>query len=122
MAFIPWPNSVKVVLEFTIGAIPVTVTIAVTKPTALASGDVADVTGAVKAWAATNLMPLLSDDVQLSRATGYDMTAIDGEVVVDTTGLPVAGTPTDPPIDIGSAMDISFRTPNRGRSGRGRNY
>lgn len=122
MAFIPWPNSVKVILEFVIAGIPVTVTIATTKPGALVAGDVAAVTDAVKDWAIATLMPDLSDKIQLTRATGYDMTSSTGQVVVDQTGLPVSGALGGSITDIGSAFDISFRTPNRGRSGRGRNY
>lgn len=122
MAFIPWPNSVKVILEFVVAGIPVTVTIATTKPTALVSGDVAAVTEAVRAWAVAELMPDLSDKIQLTRATGYDMTSSTGQVVVNQSGLPVAGTLGGSVTDIGSAFDISFRTPNRGRSGRGRNF
>lgn len=122
MAFIPWPNSVKVILEFTIAGIPVTVTIAVTKPAALETGDVTDVANFVKSWAASSLMPNLCTAAALTRVTAYDMTSSTGEVVVLTAGLPVSGTVPDQSIDIGSALDVSFRTANRGRSGRGRNY
>lgn len=122
MAFIPWPNSIKVVLEFTISGIPVTVTIALTKPSALEAGDLQTGTDAVKNWCVDELMDHLSEDVQFSRITGYDMTSSTGEVYATSSGLPVNGAVDAAPIDIGSAADISFRTPNRGRSGRGRNY
>jgi len=122
MAFIPWPNSIKLVFEFVIAGVPVTVTIATTKPSAIAPGDVANVANTARTWAVTELMPTLTNGIELTRVTAYNMTTSTGEVQVNTTGLPQAGTVNETPIDIGSAMDVSFRTPNRGRSGRGRNY
>jgi hypothetical protein len=78
------------------------------------------ITDAVFAWHSGEVTPNLSQDWSLVRCVGIDLTAADGAEVI-TSGVTPGGADVEAaPNNV--AACISFRTANRGRSFRGRNY
>lgn len=73
-------------------------------------------------WWGANMQPLISQDVSLVEIFGTDLTTATGPTVSYNTGLPLGGTTMAEAVPANVAPCISFRTNNRGRSFRGRNY
>ena len=71
-------------------------------------------------WWGGSIAPQLSPDIQLVEVTSTDQTAITGSSVSSTAAL--AGTSTGASMPGSVCLTITFKTPFRGRSGRGRNY
>lgn len=77
---------------------------------------------AIEGWWETNVQPLLSSDVALNEVFSIDLTTSTGPVASFTTGLPLLGSVGVEAVPANVAPCISFKTANRGRSFRGRNY
>lgn len=78
----------------------------------------ADITG----WWQTNIKPVQVDNLKLFEVHVTDLTTATSPTVTYNTGLPQQGLLTGDPLPHNCALCISFRTANRGRSSRGRNY
>jgi len=78
------------------------------------------ITGAVGTWFANELAPLLSDDWSAQRVVGVDLTSAIGPRVDVGAATPGGVSGEANPNNV--AACVSFRTGERGRSGRGRNY
>lgn len=74
----------------------------------------------VATWFTDNLAPLLSDDWQALRVRGADLTTATG-VIAEAAAVAAGGVGGEAnPNNV--AACVSFRTAQRGRSGRGRNF
>jgi hypothetical protein len=92
------------------------------KATAVAPEDLASLVETVNETIRGNLIPLLSNVIQLLRVIGTLMDVIDGITYISTTSLPLAGGISEEPVPSNVAGCISIRTGASGRSFRGRNY
>jgi hypothetical protein len=122
MAFVPVPNTLQAELRFAygtqlaenvlyfVGSAGVTPALATSLGTALVTWWNAN----FKADSVTNFI--------LSSIYMTDLTSQTSFTVTHTTGLPSPGTNGGDPIPFNCALVASFRTAQRGRSGRGRNY
>ncbi len=79
--------------------------------------------GEVISWWNVNIRPSLSADLTLMRVKVTDQESQIGPAVEYTTGLPLSGgVSATPGLPGNVACVVSFRTANRGRNYRGRNY
>lgn len=122
MAFIPTPNAIKLVLEFTLSGQVVVVTISLQKAAALTTADLTAAATAGKQWWKTYLKPLSGPQLALTGATAYDLTTASSPVVHVPESPPDPGTNAAECLPANAAAVISWRTANRGRSARGRMY
>lgn len=122
MAFIPFIDGVRVIIEFSIAGVLVTITLSGVKPGGFDIGDQGDLADSIETWASDILVPDLSVNAALTKVTVYDMRTSTSPVVTNVVSPAEAGGINEVSIDIGSAMVASFRTEARGRSGRGRNF
>jgi len=121
-AYIPWPDSAEIVIHWTLFGVPVSITLAATKPGGFNSSEQSAVTANVDNWVTAALQPHLSSQLKYLGITTTDKRTSTGPVFSLTQATPVNGGNANPSIQINSAMVMSPRTPNRGRSGRGRKY
>jgi len=121
MAFIPWPNGVKLCFEFaTAGSIWETCFSLRKSAGAPTSTDLETVVGdGVDSWTAA-LKGLLTEDTLLGAVRATDMTAEGAPQFVQAVNE--TGTQTGPGAPLNACAVISGRTAKRGRSYRGRNY
>jgi len=122
MGFVPVPNTLMVELRgvcessrmentlYFTGSAGVTPTLATT----LAANLVG--------WWGTSYKPNVSTTFSLTEVYVTDLSTATSFTVSYTTGLPSAGTLGGDQLPANAALCLSFRTANRGRSGRGRNY
>lgn len=75
---------------------------------------------AVDTWASGSLAPQLSEDWSYVRSTAFDLTSSTGPSV--ETGTPTVGGVASEAAPNNVAACVSFRTAQRGRSSRGRNF
>lgn len=120
--YIPWPDSAEVVIHWTLFGIPVSITLAATKPGGFNSTEQADLADKVDFWLTGALQPDLSEDILYTGITTTDKRTSTGSVINKTPSSPVAGGVDATSLQINSAMVMSPRSINRGRSGRGRKY
>lgn len=120
--FIPFANCAEVVIEGQLASQAAFLTLGVRKGSAFAGSDLDDIGNIVAEWVTTNLLPLLSDDLQIDLVKVTDLTTQFSPVAIVTTGLPANGSVTGVPVPNNCAAVVSFATGSRGRSFRGRNY
>lgn len=73
-------------------------------------------------WWDTHMQPVMPTTLQLNMIRVTDLSAVDAEFVNWSTGLPLVGTNASPSLPNNCALTITKRTPQRGRSFRGRIY
>lgn len=122
MAFIPTPNAIKLVLEFTLSGQIVVVTISLQKAAPVTTADLTSAANAGITWWNTYLKALSGPQLALSGATATDQTTETSPVVHVPVSPPTPGTNAAECLPANAAAVISWRTANRGRSGRGRMY
>lgn len=122
MAFIPTPNVVRAAMQgsvngndqvytlWAIGAAPATLT------------DLQNLGQALIAWALADILPVLSNGYSLDSVYLLAQDTSFAPFWTETTALPAVGAINSPVIEPQTAPVVKFATPNRGRSGRGRNY
>jgi len=122
MAFIPTIGAVEVIVHFTLGGIPCSITLTIgTGGVPPTSTDMVDIANSTFAWVNGNLLDFLSDDITCDGVTCYDLTS-SSSPVLNAPQTPVPGTIASASAPLNVALVSSLRTANRGRSGRGRNY
>jgi hypothetical protein len=77
---------------------------------------------ALSTWWIGNIRQVMSTTLALQEIYCTDITSQTGPTVSFTTGLPAGGTVAGEALPNNVAMCLSFRTAQRGRSARGRNY
>lgn len=122
MAFIPAPNTALVELRYLQDNQNVENTLwfendaGWTEPTLVALGL------AIRDWWTTNLQGGIGQDVVLREIYVTDQTSNVGLSATITSGLPLSGTASTDATTNSNTLCVSFRTAQRGRSYRGRNY
>lgn len=123
MAFIPTVGAIELIVHFTIGGLPCSITLTLgTGGTPPTSTELEDAALVVNGWATGTLGDFLSDDLAFTGVTAYDLTSSTSPIFTVTNGPPIPGAVPDPPISGNTSIVASMRTANRGRSSRGRNY
>src|SRR5215204_566757 len=122
MPFVPVENTVLVELRYDYLLQKVENTLwflgdAAPDPTSMAAlgGELID-------WWVGGLATISNSGVALREVVVTDMSSAVGPQVTVTTGLPQFGEVVEEPLPSGNTLAVSFRTVNRGRSFRGRNY
>lgn len=123
MAFIPTIGAIELIIHFTFGGVPCSITLTVgtggVPPTATQLEDAALL---ANGWATGTLGDFLSNQVGFTGVTAYDLTSASSPTFEVVNAPPIAGAVADPAVMMNSAIVSSFRTANRGRSARGRNF
>lgn len=122
MAFVATPDCAKVVLVYNMSGQIYANTLWFKRTSTWGTSEMTTLGDEVRYWWATQMQDMYSNDVTLVDIVIYDMTAVDGPVVHDTTDLPIAGSQESDVLAANAASVISFRTSGRGRSARGRIY
>jgi len=122
MAFVPVPDTVLVELRYDYLLQKVENTLWFTGDSAPDPTSMAALGGEIIDWWVGGLAPISNSGVQLREVVVTDMSSATGPQVTVTTSLPQYGEVTEEPLPSGNTLAVSFRTVNRGRSFRGRNY
>lgn len=120
MAFIPTVNAIKIVIIGTLAGQQVVIDITIGTPAAVSLADLDDAADAIEDWLTTELMPDLTASYVINEIKAYDLSSSIAPVV--SHFVSIAGSQAIPGVANNTALVASFRTDNRGRSGRGRNY
>lgn len=120
--FVPGMNIVKVDLEFTLNGQTVYNTLFFDHVGGVTAEILRDFGSYLVTWWGTNVAPLLSTNVVLSRIRMTDLTTANGIQIKYTTGLPVGGTVNVDGMPGNVAVALNFTTEHRGKSYSARNY
>lgn len=122
MAFIPSPNVMQIILQGTLYGSVIQNTLYFKKAdsSAFTQSDFATLASAVEGWYNANIVNVLSDDVGFNTILGYDQTSQSAPAYSQPATISGNVLNTSAPGNV--AFSVSFKTGNRGRSGRGRNY
>lgn len=122
MAFIPLPNTIKLVITYTIGGKLAVNVLFFRKPTSIVDGDLEDVADVADAWDASFQEPLRSTASELVSFTTTNESSSSGGAFIKTLQPPRPGGRMGTILPNNVAGVISTRTGLRGRSFRGRTY
>lgn len=123
MLYIPVANTAKVALDLVMGANAVAQTLYFLKGAGWTQTALEDLGGSVLSWFSSNILPYLHSTSALRGAQVTDLTTDSApSVYVAHTSLEAGGVSTGSPLPGNATMVITFRTAQRGRSARGRNY
>lgn len=120
MAFIPTANEALVILEYGIGALRWTNTLWFLK-TDFDNADMEALGSAMLTFVQSDLFTWLQNEVDYHGCKVYDMRDENAPVVTGAASA-FGGARAGNPAAISAACVVTFRTTNRGRSARGRNY
>lgn len=122
MAFIPVPQGMQFELRFTKEAQRCENVLYFASSAAVSTTLMQTIAQALSNWWVGNIRAVMSNTLALQEIYCTDITSATGPTVSFTTGLPAGGTVAGEALPNNVAMCLSFRTAQRGRSGRGRNY
>lgn len=122
MAYIPAINVAKVGVDFTLSGQKVAMTFHFKKEGGWDIDGLEDLGAAMILWAVNELMTGISQEILLTGATAVDLTTATSPSVALPVTPPEAGGIALPSIASNAAACVTARTPQRGRSFRGRNY
>lgn len=122
MAFVPVPNTLMAELRFLYGTVKAENTLYFTGSAGVTPALASSLAAQLAAWWNTNFKTPSPTIMNLSEVYITDLTTQTSFTVSYTTGLPSAGLSAVDPLPFNCAHCVSFRTAQRGRSGRGRNY
>lgn len=116
------PLTVKVTIEYVIGGKVVVNVYHVKSPTPIVSIDLEDIATTFWNWWTANIKGFMTSDVTLQKIVALDLSDGAGNnfEYVPTSGN--VGTASPPTVSNNVALVVSMRTPNIGRSNRGRSY
>lgn len=122
MAFIPATNTLQIILQGVLfgGTIQNTLYFQKSGGGAFNQSDFDDLADLVELWYFNNLVNFLSDTANFNLIIGYDLTSENAPVYSQPATL--VGNVGSTSLPANCAFSISFKTGNRGRSGRGRNF
>lgn len=120
MAFIPFPNGAKAIIDVGLVASRWSNTLWFEHSSPVAQ-DYQDLADYLHTWYGSNVMSQLDDSFYMSGVTVYDMSA-EVAPVYQSAGADVYGGIVGDAAMINAALVVTFYTLFRGRSGRGRNY
>jgi hypothetical protein len=122
MPFVPVPNVALIEAVYTQDAQVMENTMYFQHTGTPTLADLQALADAVNVAIRGSLLPLLSTTIQLLRVVGTLLDVAEGLQVFSTDSLPAAGADNSAPIPSDVSFAISFKTAQRGRSFRGRNY
>ena len=122
MAFIPAPNVLQARMRYNWGAQLIENTLYFVGSAGVTVALANSLGAALVTWWNTNFKPITSNLMALDQVYISDLTANNSFTVAYSTGLPLVGANATEALPFNVAYCVSFRTANRGRSGRGRNY
>jgi hypothetical protein len=120
MAFIETPACARVAIAGLLFGRQIVNTLWFSGASNYAEGDLEDLSVFVGTWWTTQVLPVVSIDYTVGTITAYDMSSQSGPVFVNN--IVAAGADASPSASGQNACVVTFNTPFRGRSGRGRNY
>lgn len=122
MAFITALDTAKVVLNQLFGSQELANIVYMLKSGGWTESDMTSLAADIEDWWTDEVAPFLSDALSLVGIDVTDMSADNAPTVHRTVSPAVAGQATGEPMPGNAAGVVTFRTENRGRSSRGRNY
>jgi hypothetical protein len=122
MAFIATPNAVRATLLGKVDSQDAFMTLWFLGSSPAGISDLTTLGDFIIDWAASELIPLLSNGYTLDAVNCVAQDTNFAPSVTVSTGLPLAGSVNSPTQAPQVAGVVTFRTANRGRTSRGRNY
>lgn len=122
LPFIPFINCAEVVIRASIASQAAYLTFGVHSSGVLVPSDLVDIADLVAAAVIADLLPDLHTSVSVQDVKVTDLTTQFSAVYVGGSGLPDSGGASGALSPNNVALVVSFKTANRGRSFRGRNY
>lgn len=122
MPFVPVPRTAELEAVYLLDSQIVENTLYYQHTTTPTLAQLIDLVEAVNTAIRTNLIPFMSNAIQLLRLVGTMIDVADGLVYTSTTSLPISGGDSTESMSSNVAACISLRTGHAGRSFRGRNY
>lgn len=122
MPYVPVPDTLQAELRFTWAGQQVENTLYFTGSAGVTPSLATDLGDALIGWWTGQFAPIMSNTLTLVEVFLTDLTTNTSFTVSDTSGLPVTGASTTDSEPNNVSLCVSFRTVQRGRSGRGRNY
>jgi len=120
MAFIETAATARVAISGTLFGEQIVNTLWFTGSGNYGEGDLGDLCTQIASWWDVELSPHLSTDYDISEVRAYDMSSETGPVF--SLGVSLSGGAAGASLPGQNAVTVTFRSANRGRSGRGRNY
>jgi len=121
-AFIPFSNCAEAVIRGSESGGAAYLTLGVQSPTAWAGSALQDLADLIADWTTGSLLGLLHNSWTVNDVKVSDLTTQFSPVVFSTSGLPASGGVSGSATTDQVCAVVSFRTAQRGRSFRGRNY
>jgi len=122
MAFIPTPLTAKCTLNFTVDAQDVILTFYFEAEAEFDASTLLGLANALAQWAVDELLPLLSNGISLTGANATGQVTDHAPSVDSDLAFPFPGAVNSPTQAPQVAGVVTERTPDRGRSFRGRSY
>lgn len=122
MAFIPAPQTIQAEMRFLASTQKVENVLYFQASAGVTPALMTTLGNALVTWWNANLKTHVSTAVSLNEVYLTDLSTETSPTVSYVTGLPSAGGNASESMPFNVSLCISFRTANRGRSGRGRNY
>lgn len=122
MVYIPAIDVAKVAIDQLFGQQALTNIIYFLSTTGWTPGSLDILCDEVVDWWTTNIAPLMNDALSLVGVTATDLTTETSPSVTVPVSPAVAGARTEAASPANAAATVTFRTVQRGRSSRGRNY
>jgi hypothetical protein len=122
MAFVPVPNTIGVDVIYEQDGQRVENTLYFERPAGWDGSTIATFLGELNTYIQTELLPVLSTAIQLVQLVGTLLDAVDAIAVTLNISPPVSGSVTGDAMPNNVTYTIQFKTAQRGRSFRGRNY
>lgn len=122
MPFVPVPNSALIEVRYLANSQQVENTLWFEQESTPVPADLSALVGAVFGWYSSEIKPLQAADVQMREIFCTSMHSDDGPIFSFAPGIGEFGTATGPVQPNNVTLSVSFRTAQRGRSFRGRNY
>lgn len=122
MAFVPVPNTLQAELRFLFGSQKCENVLYFTGSGGVTPALATTLGAALVAWWNAQFKAASPTIMSLTEVYLTDLSTATSFTVSYVTGLPSAGSSAVDPLPFNCSHCVSFRTANRGRSGRGRNY
>ena len=122
MPFVPVPNTIEVELRYLWAGQECENTLYFESPSPWTFITMESFASAIIGWWSGFIAPFISDQVTLREVYITDLTTQTSPATGFNSGLPIAGGQNSPSLPNNVALTVCFRTSNRGRSARGRNY
>jgi hypothetical protein len=122
MPFVPVPNTALVEMRMLLDAQQVENTLYFDFGATPVIGDLTSIANAMITWWESAYSTAITTSVELREVVATDLSSATGPQVSISPAVPAFGDLNDAPLPNNVTLTVSFRTANRGRSFRGRNY